>query len=233
MPGHLEKKEIIYMLILVGFVTGVFYFYNSQHNMLGFVFRNVDGMPKNYVASGQSQAKRTFQKNVEASLNEMLSDVYTELQAYRERRKILHDIVRPRNLRNAKYINESYNLAQQTIVDLGARHDKIMTIFDQKEMEIKNMVKDRPEATKNNVMQAWERMKSKQVRLYQKYFAIEKEMLGYYDGLITLYHQNSDAVMYSAQTDKVIFNSFTLNEQAGILSGNIQALKQQQAALTQ
>ena len=132
MAGHIEKKEVIYMLILVSFVLGVFYFYKGQH-FLNDMFkgqRHFDSRPV-VTSSGTSQ-KQTFIKKMETSLNEMLSGVYDEMSDYRKRRKIINELIKPQNLQNAQYITESYQLAQSTIPDLKARSNRIIKIFEQK-----------------------------------------------------------------------------------------------------
>lgn len=219
------------MLILVSFVGGVFYFYKGQH-MLNDMFYKVDGVRKTQIVTNTSSAKRVFQKNVEASLNQMLKDVYDEMQDYRKRRKILNDIVKPRNLRDSRYIQESYKLTQETVSDLKSRSNRIIKIFDTKEAEIKALIKDRPRAAQDNILAAWNKMKSKQVSLYVQYFTIEQEILSKYQELIGLYYKNQNSVTYNQEKDQISFTSVDLNNEASQLTLKIQTLKKQQAALT-
>ena len=228
MAGHIERKEIIYMLIVISFVLGIFYFYKGQHllnDMPG-------GTHKKPIISSKSVAKRAFQKNIEASLNQMLSDVYGEMKAYRERRKILDDIIRPQNLQNAKYINESYQLAGQTISDLKQRSNRIIKIFDTKDAEIKTLIKGRPQSAQANILAAWKKMKSQQVNLYVQYFTIEQEILQTYQSLVTLYYRHQNEVVYYQETNQTAFQSSNLNAQATQLSQKIKTLKNKQASLS-
>lgn len=234
MAGHIERKEVIYMLVLVGFIVGVITFYNRQY-FLNDAFRNMDHVRKSPVVApkgNSNQANQTYQKKIEASLNQMLANVYTEMQEYRVRRKILHDITRPKNLQNANYITESYKLANQTIPDLKSRSDKIIAIFSNKDAEIKNLIKNRPQEAQNNILTAWNKMKREQVDLYVKYFGIEQTILDKYQTLINLYYANKNQVVYLTETDQAIFNSPEKNAQAAKLSNEIKALKKQQAALS-
>ena len=89
MAGHIERKEVIYMLILVGFVLGVFYFYKGQY-FLNDMFRGQKAYQTTpQIIGNKTAATQAFRKKMEASLNDMLKGVFDEMADYRKRRKIL------------------------------------------------------------------------------------------------------------------------------------------------
>jgi len=231
MAGHIERKEIIYMLILVSFVFGVFYFYKGQY-YLHDMFRGSKGFEKTHIIHSQSSAKRTFQKNMEATLNDMLKGVFDEMNDYRKRRKILTEIIKPANLRNPQYITESYTLAGQTIPDLQTRSNRIIKIFEQKDAEINRLIKERPVNAQQEILKAWDNIKRNQVNLYVQYFAIEQNLLAQHQALIALYHRHKNEVTYDRESNQATFKQQTLNTEAAKLYQNIRNLKQKQAALT-
>ena len=231
MAGHIERKEVLYMLILVGFVFGVFYFYKGRHFLND--FSKASDTQRAATVSGQrAKAKQNFEKSVEASLNQLLEDVYIEMQEYRKRRKILDDLIKPSNLRDAQYIAESYQVSLQTIPDLKKRSNRIIQIFSAKDAEIKAMIKGRSATAQKNILQSWARVKGEQVDLYVDYFVLEQEILTRYETLMQLYFENRNGVTYSESSNQLMIKPDALNAKALNLTQEIKSLKQQQSALT-
>ena len=232
MAGHIERKEVIYMVILVGFVVGVVYFYQGQGS-INDNFSRASGTQRAAPVSAQrAQAQRSFEKSIEASLNQLLENVYIEMQEYRKRRKMLDEVVKQESLRNARYIEESYQVSLQTIPDLKKRANRIIQIFSAKDNEIRQMIQGRSPTAQKNILQSWARVKAEQVDLYVDYFVIEQEVLNKYEQLIRLYFDNRNGVIYNDQANVALLDPAELNARAMKLRQDIKDMKRQQAALT-
>ncbi|MFK7839395.1 MAG: hypothetical protein AB8B83_03610 [Bdellovibrionales bacterium] len=234
MAGHIEKREVLYVLFVVCFVFGVFYFYKGQYFLNDFhrasgQSRTVVGVAEHNRANKEATVK--FRKAVEASINELLSDVFLEMQEYRKRRKALGDIVQPKNLSDPKTIVDTYTIMRQTTADLRARSDRIIKIFANKDAELKNLIKGRSASAQKNILSAWSKVKAEQVDLYVRYFSIEQSILQRYDELTALYFQNRNDVVFYADANSVAFRTQALNQQATALNTSIRQLQKQQASL--
>jgi len=230
MLEHIKRRDVIFIVALVVFVFSVLFFYqgrNFSHD------KPKGAASQNSAAQTATAAKQQYLKRFEASLNDLLKGIFVEVNDYRERRRILNNIVRPENLRNAQYISEGYALALQTIPDLQARSVSIIAKFGEKEAEIKRLIKDRPADAQKTILSEWNSMKGEQVDLYVQYFTIEQNILDRYQSLIGLYYQNRQSVIYDEVRNIVSFEGQGLNARAGELSQDITHLKKEQAALTQ
>lgn len=237
MAGHIERKEVIYMLVLVGFVLGVVFFYKRQYFMND-AFHNMRSYNEMRVVNGkivhppkQSSTVDNYREKMEAVINNMLRSVSGQMQQYRQRRQILGDVFRPNNLQNPQYISESYNLALEAIEDLNQRSDRIVQIFTRTDHKISQLIQNRPAAAQQNIKQHWDKIKKEQVNLYTSYFKIEKDILNHYKQLITLYFQHQNNVIYDTENNQVGFKSENTNKKAMRLSKTIDALKKKQASL--
>ena len=228
----LDRKDIIFMLVLAGFVVGVVLFY-ERLNFTEDVFPDVEGHRGSHLITDTSKSKRVFQKNVEVVLNDMLGGVYAEVQAYRTRKKIVSDLIRPKNLRNVQYIDESYELSQSAIPDLLQRSVLIVQIFNEKETDIKRLVKDRPQAAQDRILSAWKKVKREQVDLYVQYFSLEQEKLLKYQELLNLFYENKSKVLYHEDLDQVYFEDESLNNKIVKIRSDIRDFDQLQASLFQ
>jgi len=231
MAGRIERKEVIYMLILVSFIFGVFYFYKGQYFLNDFMGASGQSRSTGMVVQ-RTQADQKFKKAIEASLNSLLEDVLIEMQEYRKRRKILDELVQPKNLRDPKYIIETYQIALRTIPDLRQRSDNIIKVFSAKDAELKRMIQGRSPSAQKNILQSWSTVKAQQVDLYVNYFTIEQTILQRYEQLIGLYYKNRNDVVYYPEGNSVAFNTQPLNAQASAFNQDIKRLKKQQADIT-
>ena len=238
---HLERRDVIFILIMVFFIVIGIWMYADKaefNTIYGFDRKvvstktphSLDG--KVATSTSPSNTDLEYIKTFENSLNMFLADVYEQMKEYRQRRKILSDVLRPENLRNAAYVAQSYQITKQTVPDLSQRSENIIQSFNKKDAEIRALIKDRPAAAQKNIWTAWENVKRKQGTLYVNYFTIEQDVLGSHEALMYHYFQNKDQLQYNDALNTISFTNAELNAKTSQLKSAIDRLKKQQAALS-
>ena len=121
--AHLEKREIIFIAIVVFVFIGGLWFYKDK-TFVDVIYapdRSVAAVNKKNIIKKQSQeAKRqeqAYYKNFENSLNAFLKNVATQMSDYRKNRTVIESALNPQSLRTPQYIEENYQLAKAAIPD--------------------------------------------------------------------------------------------------------------------
>jgi len=240
--GHIDRKDFIFIVAVLALIFGgaLLYKWSALFEVLRGYDRQVvvvndpsDRSNQRYELTQNPSlpVQNQFQQNFEATLNDMLGDVFQQMNDYKVRRKILNDAIRPENLQNATYIEESYQVAGRIVSDLRQRSDAIIRVFGEKDGEIKRLIQNRTPEAQRNIWADWTRMKAEQVSLYVEYFAIEQRILDQYEGLVRHYYAHRDGVVYDSKANSVGFSDPALQQKAQSYVAAINALKREQAAL--
>lgn len=236
MLKQLDRKDVIFIVAVLVLVFGGLTIYKGKvffNTIRGYDNTIVSVNKRSDLSTSQGKNNQNqYRQNFEASLNGLLKDVYTQMSEYRKRRVLLDKIMRADNLRDAKYIEETYQIAGRTVSDLRQRSSKIILIFNAKDAEIKALVKGRPVEAQRSILASWDKVKKEQVTLYVRYFTIEQDILDRYQSLMVLYYQNRNSVVYFSNANQVSFKDPALNADAGRLLSDINDLKAKQSALT-
>lgn len=240
---HIERRDVIFILVMVFFIIAGIWFYSDKaafNTIYGFDKKvvatkepnSLDGKVAKTQTSSKNTANQKYLQSFENSLNMFLADVYEQMTEYRKRRKILSDVLRPENLKNSAYIQQGYQLTKQTIPDLTQRSENIIQSFSKKDADIRELIKNRPPAAQKNIWQAWENVKRNQGNLYVKYFTLEQDVLGSHEALMYHYFQNKERLQYNDALNTISFNDAELNAKTAQLKAAINNLKEQQKALS-
>ena len=236
--AQLEKKEIIFIAIVLTVILGGLWFYHGrtffdiQHGYDG----KVISVNEKNIAKKQSAEKRRieqqFAQSFEGSLNSFLRIVAEEMTEYKKRRKVVESALNPQNLKTPAYIQQNFELLKTAIPDLQNRSFRIVKAFEDKDKEIKKLVSNRSPEGQRRILQTWETVKSQRGQLFMNYFAIEQDLLGSYEALMYLYHQNSNNLSYNAKNNTLSSSSDDVNEKIVQIQTTINQLKGRQRNLS-
>ncbi len=182
----------------------------------------------------QEPAQPSLGKQFEVVLNGFLQDLDSEARAYKTKRKIADDLVKPFNLRAPEYVAQNYELLQTVSADLRMRMENVVHIFTQANANIESLLVGYPPETQGPILTRWESVQDGQLDRYLKYLAFDDELLKAYDRLLAFYLQNSDALYYDIEADQFYIEDDRTFAAHQVLLQRIKDLKKQRnKALTQ
>lgn len=229
-----RKKNIIFISILTGFIIlGTLLFLNVHR------FENLYGfntyVPGNHV--GQSSRGETRQaeritdkqrKEFEALINGMLKEVFTRTRDYRNKRKVITELVKPDSIREPGFIVENKAQMDAIVPSLKSHITRVLNVFDRADSSFTDWLQTIPRSLRKSMLQRWDAMRTNQLDMFIQFFQLEQSIIDLHVKLMDLYIINKDTLQVYVVGDKIIFQSPEDQRLHQVLLQQIQGLQARQ-----
>lgn len=196
----MKKKLSIAVLIVFMAVVGIFaghYFYE----------RDVSELTTETVLNPQEDTSAKKLKEFEDALNEFLQTIASDVQIYKNNRKMLVSLVQPENIRNSSYIEENQALASDTVESLQAQMDKIMNQFAQTDKKMTALAHNFDEAGRTEIIRRWQFLRDENSKKLVSYFESDQKILEAYNELLQFYARKREAMSVDVANKKIMFTN--------------------------
>ncbi len=156
-------------------------------------------------AQEQQAARDALNAKFEEALNGFLKEVSRKAADYKARRDLVTDLTKPENLKDAAYIAANYDLMKDSIPQLHALMDEVMSSFQIAEQAISDLLRDWPESEREAALLSWKNLKDRQAGAYMAFFAAEQDILNAHLELMKFYNERSGALAFDAAAGAIIF----------------------------
>lgn len=156
-------------------------------------------------ARQEQEARDALNQRFEDKLNAFLQSVAEKAKAYKARRRIFTDLIKPANMADPRYVEENYGLMQAAAPDLRKQMDDIMASFQAAEADIYALIRDEPEDRRKAVIASWQTLKDKRATAYMAFFAAEQDIVKAYLDLMAFYRERRGAFAYEAASSTLVF----------------------------
>ncbi|MGB0720067.1 MAG: hypothetical protein ACPGRX_06315 [Bdellovibrionales bacterium] len=224
-----RRNELLFVAILSTFIVGGLFTFTRWHHS-----ENLFGQNRKLTVEGNREFQRSsvsVNKKVETILNDFLRDVAAEMSDYRKQRKVLDDLIKPVNLRDASYVESNYALGQQTIAALKSQMNDVMAVFDDKDNALRDALRGQSASFRANILRKWAAMKSEQADVFVNYFTFENKILAAYQDLLGFLYEKRGAYAYIPDQADIIFQQANDQRRYQAMLQNLENLKKQQAAV--
>jgi hypothetical protein len=172
----------------------------------------------------------SFEQRIETILNAFLASVQDKGQDYKNRRKVVAELVRPENLTTTAYVQENQKMMQTLVPELKAKTDEIMGVFNTTETQIREALADQPPERQQSVLDKWRSVRDQQATHYLAFFASEQDVLQAYQGLMQFYNDKQGAYSFDQSTGILLFTDPADKTQEQVLRDRIAELETKQLA---
>lgn len=149
----------------------------------------------------------SLEKRFEVVLNKMLRDVAKKAAQYQEQRKIITQVANPDSFYDKAYVAENFQVFRDVIPSLNKASSEILDIFLQADLDVKNLIKDKPEDLRKPILDKWQALKQEQAGSYQRFFELESEVIEAYERLMRFYFIKRDFYDVDVDTGEIIFQN--------------------------
>ena len=156
-------------------------------------------------------------KKYEDFLNAFIKNVGEKTAAYKARRAVMADLVKPENLKNPKYVEENEVMMRSLSVELNKQMDDIMRAFKDADIEMNKMTTGRPEAERKNTLQAWDNLKERQGQSYVALFTAEEDIIKAYQNLMDFYYERRGIFVYDGQGELIFQNQISKTQETALI----------------
>ena len=173
--------------------------------------------------------QQAFHQKFEDVLNGFLKSVQTKAVDYKNRRKVITELVKPENLGQAAYVQENQQLMTTLVPELKVKMDEIMAVFNEAETSIRETIATQPAEKQEGILNDWRAVRDKQASHYLAFFASEQDILGAYQELMNFYQAKQGAYTYDESTLSLLFNNPADKPQERTLRERIKEMEDAQA----
>ncbi len=178
-------------------------------------------------AAKQAQAEALAQ-GFEDALNGFLADLAAQADEYKKRRKVLHGLIRPENLRSTEYIQENYNLGESTSLALQLQMESIIGLFDTANVKMKALIEQLPDGKKAAAAQSWQSIQDEQLETYIRFFDSEQSVISGIRALLSFYNEHKDEMSVDLETGRILFSDVETQAAAFELTKDLKAATTEQ-----
>ncbi|MAE50891.1 MAG: hypothetical protein CMH27_03695 [Micavibrio sp.] len=169
--------------------------------------------------------KEHIRNKFESIVNGFLTDLEEKTLAYREKRTVVRDMVKPSNMRQFEYVSENNTFARNLMAEMETDMDQIIERYEKTDQQIKTlfkMLEDDAAAAELNA--EWSKTKSEQLEKYMVFFGYERQIFDEYRVILNCFMQSNGK--YSVDLDKgsVRFDDPALNNVYMDASARVKAL---------
>jgi hypothetical protein len=222
----MKKNQAIIVAVVVVLAGGAIAAYSLNKPAPEAPAAPVEQVPTPEQAATQQQ---TFNKKFEDVLNDFLQTVQIKAMDYKNRRKVIAELVKPENLGNPTYIQENNLLMQTLIPELKVKMDEIMAVFNDGETNIRQAIASQPSEKQQAILDQWRSVRDKQASHYLAFFASEQDILTAYQELMDFYQSRQGAYVYDDGTLSLLFSNPADKPQERMLRERIQDMEAAQA----
>ncbi len=219
----MNKPKATVIAVLVVLIVAVGGIYVMQNHQTTFDKRQ---------AAEEQERGRELEKRFEEFLNKFLKSIHDGMVEYRKERKVLVELVGPRNLSDPAYVEENYKLVQQLVPSLRQKMADVIGIFEAAQTEMDSLLAGQPETTQAPIIRQWDELKRMQGQAYMDFFATENDLLSAYQDLMNFYYDKRTSFEVNAATRGVIFKNAQDVAEEKQLKQRIDDIYEQQDALT-
>lgn len=152
-------------------------------------------------------APAKFGRKFQEVLDEFLKNVDTKAIEYKNRRRVIVDLVRPENLGDPAYVQENQQMMESLIPELKTKMDDIMAEFSRAETEIRGTIAEQPPEKQQSILNQWRSVRDKQASHFLTFFASEQGILLAYQEMMQFYKDRQGAYVYDVSTNSLLFTN--------------------------
>lgn len=164
----------------------------------------------------------------EDALNGFLQDLGMQADEYKKRRKVLHGLIRPENLRSAEYVEENYNLGESTSLALQLQMESIIGLFDAANVKMKALIERLPERKKEAAAESWANIQGQQLETYMQFFDGEQAVITNIRALLSFYNEHKDEMSVDLEKGRILFSDIETQAAAFELTKALNAVTAKQ-----
>ncbi len=167
----------------------------------------------------------------ETALNDFLDIVDRRVTDYKEKRSIIHELVKPMNMGSPEYVEENYTIAQEMVPEMNADIEALLAEFNTAQERILILLKDDAITEESIILTKWNEVKQTQIKTYTDFFAFEQELLERYLRLLEVYNEGKDNAIYPPELMTAPqLQDERMQKRVDIIKDDIASLKKAQSA---
>ncbi|MFP4386125.1 MAG: hypothetical protein ACLFP8_02310 [Alphaproteobacteria bacterium] len=175
----------------------------------------------------RKKRRAEIQSLFDTYINAFKSELVHKADAYKKSRRLLSDLSRPINYKNAAFAKETYDLFNESLApSLREQASGIINLFDRYSKQIEDDLRHDDNQLKQLFLKEWNNVTQEQLDHYVDFFAAESKLIDAYDALITFYYTHSRRYTVNEESNQFVFFNPQDAEKARILLERIEALKQ-------
>lgn len=220
----MRNKQAIIAAVVVLLAGGAYFVYSSQQAATPPA--PVEQAPSADQAAAEQQA---FNKKFDEVMDGFVKTVQARAIDYKNRRKVITELVKPENLGQAAYVQENQQLMTTLVPELKVKMDEIMAVFNDAETNIRQTISTQPPEKQEEIINQWRSVRDKQASHYLAFFASEQDILGAYQDLMNFYQAKQGGYTYDESTLSLLFNNPADKPQEHALRERIKEMEDAQA----
>lgn len=156
----------------------------------------------------KQQRREYLQSLFDTYLNEFRVEIKDAIIDYKEKRKLLSDIIQPKNFSSPQYAKENYELFKNAIApSLHKSAENVINVFARYRTKIEEQTKEDDSDLIDTFNAQWRAETDEQLEQFIEFFASEETVIRDYEALITFYYTHSKRYIVDEELKIFIFNN--------------------------
>ncbi len=225
------KIALLAALIVVLAAGGAYLYKSSRGGVSEISPEPAEGPVREMSVKKRYEAKRALYSEFEAALNGFIQELDKEAHSYKSLRKVYMDLVAPVHLRAPEFVVENYNLGVRTNMELQLQMEKIVSMFTNTDIRMRNLIARLPDDEGERAIQKWALLQSQQAEPYLQFFTADQDIFQKVQKLLEFYYIHRSDMTIDVVKNEIIFSEPEYQAEAFRLQNEIEVLKKAQAAM--
>lgn len=198
----MKNKNSQILLVLIGAaVVGIF----AYQQMLASAEKAKREAEERARVEQQAKMDETRKHKMEDLLGGFVRSVATLAQDYKAKRKVLKELVNPKNLATPAYVDENARLMQTLIPELQGRMDEIMAVFRDTEGKVRAHIADFDPKAGEALLESWRKVRDERATMYLAYFSSETDIFKAYEDMMAYYLAKKGVYSFDPSSGGLLF----------------------------